>query len=87
MFQPSKCCGYGATANAAILGIGYDCVTIPGAEKVSNGAPLSVSRFCGKNNGLATAAGNGPKSICCEYKDMPFRFSWELVWDSLLNLI
>ena len=65
--QPTKCCNYGgAGANS----LGYDCVVIPGAAKMTTPYPLIANQaFCG-GNGLAYADASAPaggKTVCCKF--------------------
>ena len=57
------CCGYGTTGAATM---GYDCVIIPQASKMTGG-DLLASEFCGR--ALVTSmlgALAGPGSVCCK---------------------
>lgn len=60
LLQHSECCGYGMDGKASK--IGYDCVIIPGASKVT--MKLAPSAICGKSVGLVTATGTASKTIC-----------------------
>ena len=53
-----QCCRYGTNGLATR---GYDCVVIPGAEKV--GGAHADSRICGRSEGLITQ--NAPATVCC----------------------
>ena len=65
---------------------GYDCVQIPGAIKFTgtkiSKAMLPVSRFCGRNVGLATVAvakstlAGANKTICCEERNSFYIFTF-----------
>ena len=60
-FQASKCCGYGTKGDATD---GYDCIMIPGAQKVTaKDSPVSQ---CGGGDGLGTKAEMGNKTVCCK---------------------
>ncbi len=69
--QGVTCCSYGANGKVTN---GYDCLNIPGAEKVAATKAMVGSNLCGRSNGLVTTAGNNQvvanptnsKSICCE---------------------
>ena len=61
------CCGYGSKATAAI--VGYDCVIIPGASKVTASPMVAVpNAICGKSIGLVTGtkANKINKTVCSE---------------------
>lgn len=61
--QPKSCCAYGSGKTAGVNAKGYDCVEIPNAEKVANGA-LVNDRICGRV--FVSASGNTAATICCE---------------------
>lgn len=46
---------------------GYDCLMIPGAEKMTDpGDILKANSFCGRNKGLVTTEGTVPATVCCK---------------------
>ena len=61
------CCGYGTDGKGSK--VGYDCVIIPGASKVTASPMVAVpNAICGKNIGLVTgvAANKINKTVCSE---------------------
>ena len=63
------CCGYGSKGTAVI--VGYDCVIIPGAEKVT-ASPMTPApnAICGgKSVGLVTGtkANKINKTVCSKF--------------------
>ena len=58
------CCGYGS---AGVGTMGYDCIVIPGAAKMTTPFPILKSQaFCGQG-GLGTAFGGTTKTVCSKY--------------------
>jgi hypothetical protein len=58
------CCAYGKSGKKTT---GYDCVTIPGALKVTKTSVPGPQRYCGRSAGLVSVTGMAAKTICCEY--------------------
>ena len=57
----NNCCGYGGNGLATS---GFDCVIIPGAEKMTApAAMIAGDAFCGRN-GLATINNMASKTVC-----------------------
>ena len=60
------CCAYGTKGTKT--DVGYDCVVIPGASKVT--APvnqITPNAICGRSNGLVTAKGKINKTVCSKF--------------------
>jgi hypothetical protein len=63
--QATQCCGYGA-AGAGTMG--FDCVVIPGAVKMTTPFTSVPNQICGgKSVGLVTTAGMIGKTICSKF--------------------
>ena len=64
IFQAESCCGYGADG-AKSTGV-FDCLQIPGIQKV-DGAAIKAFRQCGGKKGLATASDGASATVCSKY--------------------
>ena len=70
ILQPTKCCSYGADGKDVL---GYDCASIPGAEKAMTNTMFLPAQFCGRSNGLFTT-GNA-KTVCSRLEPFQIRFN------------
>ena len=64
IFQAESCCGYGADGMKS-TGV-FDCLQIPGIQKV-DGAAIKAFRQCGGMKGLATATNGASATVCSKY--------------------
>ena len=64
----TACCGYGPAGSKTT---GFDCVQIPGAQKMTGSTALAGGiSFCGRSQGLVSVTTGGaivPATICSEY--------------------
>ncbi len=71
--DPAKCCSYGSNG---ITQFGFDCVSIPGAEKnTAKNIPVA-NQFCGRSKGLVTGTkAKANKVICSRLEPFQIRFN------------
>ncbi|XP_059097431.1 uncharacterized protein LOC131891786 [Tigriopus californicus] len=70
--KSGMCCGYGMDGQGVK---GYDCVMIPGAEKMTDPRDiLQANSFCGRSKGLVTMEGTVPATVCSSQQPFNIRF-------------